>query len=55
MQGMNANQLRESADHLLNQSSFHKAAAKMKESLQKSARYQQAVDEIFEFKRQYNI
>jgi MGT family glycosyltransferase len=55
MQGLTANQLRESADHVLNHPSFHKAAAKMKESLQKSGGYQKAVDEIFEFKRKYNI
>ena len=55
MQGLTANQLRESVDHVLNQSSFHKAAAKMKETLQKSAGYQQAVDEIFEFKSKYDI
>ncbi|QCJ40852.1 glycosyl transferase family 1 [Bacillus sp. S3] len=55
MQGLTANQLRESADQVLNQPSFHQAAARMKESLQKSAGYQQAVDEIFEFKRHYNI
>ena len=55
MQGLTANQLRESADHVLNHPSFHKAAVKMKESFQKSAGYQQAVDEIFEFKRKYNI
>ncbi|MBI0579283.1 glycosyltransferase [Neobacillus cucumis] len=54
MQGLTVNQLRESADHVLNQSSFHNAAAKMKESLQKSGGYQQAVDEIFEFKSQYD-
>ena len=55
MQGLTANQLRESADHVLNEPSFHKAVVKMKESLQKSAGYQKAVDEIFEFKRKYNI
>ncbi|WP_066391106.1 macrolide family glycosyltransferase [Neobacillus mesonae] len=54
MQGLTANQLRESADLVLNQPSFHKAAAKMKGSLQESGGYQQAVDEIFEFKRQFN-
>ncbi|MED4206166.1 macrolide family glycosyltransferase [Neobacillus mesonae] len=54
MQGLTANQLRESADLVLNQPSFHEAAAKMKGSLQESGGYQQAVDEIFEFKRQFN-
>ncbi|MFZ7942720.1 macrolide family glycosyltransferase [Neobacillus sp. 19] len=55
MQDLTANLLRESADQVLNHPSFHQAAARMKESLQKSAGYQQAVDEIFEFKRHYNI
>jgi MGT family glycosyltransferase len=55
MQDLTANQLRESADHVLNQSAFDKAAKKMKESLQKSVGYRQAVNEIFEFKRHYNI
>jgi MGT family glycosyltransferase len=55
MQGLTAYQLRESAEHVLNQPSFHIASAKMKEAFQKSGGYQQAVDEIFEFKRQYNI
>ncbi|MBL4952790.1 glycosyltransferase [Neobacillus sp. YIM B02564] len=55
MQGLTAKQLRESADQVLSQPSFHQAAAKMKESLRKSGGYQQAVNEIFEFKRQYNI
>lgn len=55
MKGLTANQLRESADHLLNQPSFHKEAEKMKESFQQSGGYQQAVEEIFEFKKQFNI
>ena len=55
MQDLTANLLRESADHLLKLPSFQKAAAKMSESLQKSGGYQQAVKEIFEFKRQNNI
>ena len=49
MQGLKANQLRESAEHVLNQPSFQKAAAKVKESFQKSSGYQLAVDEIFEY------
>jgi MGT family glycosyltransferase len=55
MQDLTANQLRESADLVLNQQSFHKAAAKMKESFEKLAGFKQAVDEIFEYNRQYNI
>ncbi|GHI00773.1 macrolide family glycosyltransferase [Neobacillus kokaensis] len=55
MQSLTANQMRESADLVLNQSSFRKVAAKMSESLQQSGGYQQAVDEIFEFKRQNDI
>ncbi|MEH7251335.1 macrolide family glycosyltransferase [Neobacillus niacini] len=55
MESLMANQLRKAADHVLNQASIHKAVAKMKESLQKSGGYQQAVDEIFKFKSQYDI
>lgn len=55
MQSLTANQLREAADHVLNQPSFLNAATKMKESLQKSGGYPRAVDEIMEFKKQYRI
>ncbi|WP_160723726.1 macrolide family glycosyltransferase [Bacillus sp. USDA818B3_A] len=55
MQNLNPNQLREAVDHVLNQPSFHNAVADIRESFQKSGGYEQAVDEIFEFKRQYNI
>ncbi|MFL6516609.1 MAG: macrolide family glycosyltransferase [Bacillus sp. (in: firmicutes)] len=55
MQGLTANQLREAADHVLKQPSFHKAVANIRESFQKSGGYRQAVDEIFEFKSQYDI
>ncbi|MGG1397949.1 macrolide family glycosyltransferase [Bacillus salipaludis] len=54
MQDLTANLLCESSDHVLNQSSFHNAAAKMKDSLQKSGGYHQAVNEIFGFIRQYD-
>ena len=50
MQGLTANQLREAADHVLNDPSFHKAVSNIRESFQKSGGYHQAVDEIFEFK-----
>lgn len=55
MQRLTANQLREAADHVLNNPSFHKAVANIRESLQKSGGYHQAIDEIFEFKRKYDI
>ncbi|MFE4812663.1 macrolide family glycosyltransferase [Peribacillus simplex] len=55
MQSLNANQLREAVEHVLNDPSFHKAVSYIRESFQKSGGYHQAVDEIFEFKRQYDI
>lgn len=55
MHDLTANQLREAAENVLHQSSFFKAAAKMRASLQKSGGHQQAVDEIFKFKNQYDI
>ncbi|MBT2734077.1 macrolide family glycosyltransferase [Bacillus sp. ISL-7] len=55
MDGLTANQLREAADHVLNTPSFHKAVSNIRESFQKSGGYHQAVDEIFEFKSQYDI
>ena len=51
MQGLTADQLRESAEHVLNQPSYRIAAVKVKESFQKSGGYQLAVDEIFEYKK----
>ncbi|MFB3164405.1 macrolide family glycosyltransferase [Neobacillus sp. 179-J 1A1 HS] len=53
MQGLNANQLYESAEYVLNNPSFHKAALHVRESFQKSGGYHQAVDKIFEFKSNY--
>ncbi|MFP5110293.1 macrolide family glycosyltransferase [Neobacillus sp. C211] len=55
MDGLTTNQLREAADHVLNTPSFHKAVSNIRESFQKSGGYHQAVDEIFEFKSQYDI
>jgi MGT family glycosyltransferase len=55
MQGLTANQLREAADHVLNAPSFHKAVLNIRASMQKSGGYHRAVDEIFEFKRQFDI
>ncbi|MBP1932768.1 macrolide family glycosyltransferase [Ammoniphilus resinae] len=52
MQNTTANQLRESVEYVLNQPSFRKAVAKMRESFQRSGGYRQAVDDIFEFKSQ---
>jgi UDP:flavonoid glycosyltransferase YjiC (YdhE family) len=53
MQNLTANQLREAADHVLNSSSFKKAATNISGSFRQSGGYHQAVDEIFEFKSQY--
>ncbi|MGE7609777.1 macrolide family glycosyltransferase [Peribacillus frigoritolerans] len=55
MQSLTANQLREAADHVLNDPTFPKTVSNLRESFQKSGGYHQAVDEIFEFKRQYDI
>ncbi|WP_459500622.1 macrolide family glycosyltransferase [Bacillus sp. C1] len=55
MQGLTAEQLRETVDHVLGQSSFQKAAANMRESFQTAGGYQRAVDEIFKFKGQYGM
>ncbi|MFS0824678.1 macrolide family glycosyltransferase [Bacillus sp. 1P02SD] len=55
MQGLTANQLREAADYVLNDPSIHKAALNMRESIQESGGYHQAVDEIFEFKSRYDL
>ncbi|MCM3768612.1 macrolide family glycosyltransferase [Neobacillus niacini] len=55
MQTLTANQLLEAVDRVLNQPSFLKTSLKMKESLQTSGGYRQAVDKIFEMKRIYKI
>lgn len=55
MQNLSAMELREAADQVLNHSSFHKAAARMRESFQKYGGYHQAVDEIFKFKSEHGI
>ncbi|MEH7501846.1 nucleotide disphospho-sugar-binding domain-containing protein, partial [Neobacillus drentensis] len=55
MHGLTANQLREAVGHVLNDPSFHKAVSNIRESIQKSGGYHQAVDEVFEFKSQYDI
>ena len=49
MQSLTANELREAADHVLNQPSIQKAVTRMQESLRNAGGYQQAVNEIFEF------
>jgi len=55
MQSLTANQLNEAADYVLNHPSFHKAVSNIRESFQKPGGYHQAVDEIFEFKSQFDI
>lgn len=52
MQGLTANQLRESVDHVLGSSSYRNVVANMRESFRQAGGYQQAVDEIFNFKNQ---
>lgn len=55
MQGLTAEKLREAAEQVLNQPSFHDAIATIKDVYQKSGGSREAVDEIFEFKRQNGI
>ncbi|WP_251550474.1 macrolide family glycosyltransferase [Neobacillus muris] len=55
MESLTANQLHDAAEFVLNDLSVHKAVAAMRESFQKSGRNHQAVEEIFDFKRQNNI
>jgi MGT family glycosyltransferase len=55
MQSLTPNQLLETVDHVLNQPSFKKVAANIRESFQKSGGYHKAVDEIFEFKSQFDL
>lgn len=55
IQSLTANRLRKAADHVLSFPSFRIAAANVRDSFRSSGGYQQAVDKIFEFKRQYDI
>ncbi|MEH7097475.1 macrolide family glycosyltransferase [Neobacillus vireti] len=55
MEGLSANQLSEAVDYVINQYSVYKAVASIRDSFQKTGGYHQAVDEIFEFKRQYDV
>jgi MGT family glycosyltransferase len=55
MHNLTAEQLREAADNVLNHQSFLKAVNIISESFQKTGGYRQAVDEIYQFKRQYDI
>jgi MGT family glycosyltransferase len=55
MQSLSANQLREAADHVLNHPNFLKAVSNISKSFQSSGGYRKAVDEIFDFKSQYDI
>lgn len=54
MQNLTVDQLRESVNHVLNDQSFHKAVVNIRGSFQKSGRYHQAVDEVFEFKSKFD-
>jgi MGT family glycosyltransferase len=55
MQSLTAIQLREAAEQVLENPSFQKAVATIRDSLQKAGGYHKAVDEIFTFKSQYGI
>jgi MGT family glycosyltransferase len=55
METLTSNQLLDAAQHVLNQPSFRLSAENMKESLQASGGYVQAVNEIFEMKRMYGL
>ncbi|WP_103106363.1 macrolide family glycosyltransferase [Brevibacillus reuszeri] len=55
MQSLTSSKLRETVEHVLNHPSFQIAAANSSQSFQSSGGYRQAVDEIFELKRQYHI
>jgi MGT family glycosyltransferase len=52
MQSLTADQLREAADRVLNEPSFHQAVAAIREVFQKSGGSRQAVEEILAFKGQ---
>ncbi|MED1203602.1 macrolide family glycosyltransferase [Heyndrickxia acidicola] len=55
MEDLTANQLCEAADHVLSDLSFQKAVSAIKESIQHSCGYRQAVKEIFTFKHGYTV
>lgn len=55
MKNLTANQLREAAEHVLDQPSYHIEVANLKEAFQKTGGYQQAVNEIFQLKNSLNI
>lgn len=55
MQSLTAQGLREAVDQVLSAHSYKRAAADMQESLRASGGYRQAVDEIIDWKRQYQI
>lgn len=55
MNQLTANHLREAADHVLNQPAFKEAAANVGKSFRNSGGARQAVDEIFDFKKQCSI
>ncbi|NRD79129.1 glycosyltransferase [Bacillus sp. BRMEA1] len=55
MQSLTAEQLRETAEQILNNQSFLKAVGDISQSFQQSGGYQQAVEEIFEFKSKNDI
>jgi MGT family glycosyltransferase len=55
MQTLTETQLREAVEQVLNQPPLLKSVANIRESFQKSGGYHLAVDEIFEFKKEYGI
>ncbi len=54
MHDLTVDQLRLAAEQVLNETSFHHAVVKVRDSYRKSGGSQRAVDEIFEFKSQHN-
>ncbi|WML37950.1 glycosyltransferase [Neobacillus sp. OS1-2] len=55
MESLTAKQLSEAVEYMLDQPSFHKTVTNIRDSLQKTSGYQQAVDEIFEAKGRFEI
>jgi len=55
MQNLTPHNLLETVDYMLNHLSFKENAANIRESFRKSGGYHKAVDEIFEFKSQFEL
>jgi len=55
MHDLTVSQLSETVNHIVEHSNFQKTLTDIGESFRKSGGYHQAVDEIFKFKKQFNI